>query len=515
MVDPDKTRIYTSDTIAGFGVGNLTGQVSNYVLINPKNYFIGINSGRIFNHIGVGNQHNMFVGHETGYNMINGHDNTFLGYQAGYSANQGGMPYTGINNTYIGSGAGRNNQYGYQNVMIGMSAGSTANPASGCVLVGSGTSIGTGGGGHVVIGENASCGSGMFGTIVIGEAARANGNAGIILGYNAGYQSSSDSSIFLGYCAGRYETNDNRLYISNKWVTSQADAINKALIYGEFDNQKVRINGALGINATPLYKVHSVDNTTTSDAPAVYGSHDVTDGYGVGVEGRGRYRGVRGYSLSNYTGTIHGIYGYASNSGTGGGYGIYGAGYATSGTAYGIYATANSTSGTEFAGYFSGNVNVTGTLSKGGGSFKIDHPLDPENKYLYHSFVESPDMKNIYDGVVVLDNNGHAIVTMENWFEAVNYEFRYQLTSIGAPGPNLYISKEISNNQFEISGGTPGMKVSWMVTGVRHDPFANKHRIPVEVEKDKEDKGKYLYPDAYNLPDEKGIDFKNNNEREK
>src|SRR5262245_8440898 len=44
------------------------------------------------------------------------------------------------------------------------------------------------------------------------------------------------------------------------------------------------------------------------------------------------------------------------------------------------------------AGYFAGSVQITGNLAKGGGSFKIDHPLDPENKYLYHSFIESPDM---------------------------------------------------------------------------------------------------------------------------
>ena len=46
-----------------------------------------------------------------------------------------------------------------------------------------------------------------------------------------------------------------------------------------------------------------------------------------------------------------------------------------------------------------GNLDVTGTISKGGGTFKIDHPLDPTNKYLYHSFVESPDMMNIYNGI--------------------------------------------------------------------------------------------------------------------
>ncbi|HMB91945.1 MAG TPA: hypothetical protein VKP65_13915, partial [Rhodothermales bacterium] len=63
------------------------------------------------------------------------------------------------------------------------------------------------------------------------------------------------------------------------------------------------------------------------------------------------------------------------------------------------------------AGQFVGDVNVSGTLSKGGGSFKIDHPLDPANKYLAHSFVESPDMMNVYNGNAVLDAAGEAVVT--------------------------------------------------------------------------------------------------------
>src|SRR6202042_586709 len=83
-----------------------------------------------------------------------------------------------------------------------------------------------------------------------------------------------------------------------------------------------------------------------------------------------------------------------------------------------------------YAAYLEGDVVVTGSLSKSSGSFKIDHPLDPGNKYLYHSFVESPDMKNIYDGNVVTDASGTAIVTMPPWFEALNTDFRYQLTTI-------------------------------------------------------------------------------------
>src|SRR6202023_673525 len=102
-------------------------------------------------------------------------------------------------------------------------------------------------------------------------------------------------------------------------------------------------------------------------------------------------------------------------------------GYSTNG--YAVYASGSG----PYAGYFAGNANVTGNLSVGGtlskaaGSFKIDHPLDPENKYLYHSFVESPDMMNIYNGNVVLDANGQAIVQMPDWFEALNQDFRYQL----------------------------------------------------------------------------------------
>ena len=53
-----------------------------------------------------------------------------------------------------------------------------------------------------------------------------------------------------------------------------------------------------------------------------------------------------------------------------------------------------------------GNLQVDGTVSKGGGSFKIDDPIDPAGKYLSHSFVESPDMMNIYNGNVTTDAKG-------------------------------------------------------------------------------------------------------------
>src|SRR5262249_3090465 len=162
---------------------------------------------------------------------------------------------------------------------------------------------------------------------------------------------------------------------------------------------------------------------------------------------------------------------------------------------------------TGFAGNFVGDVQVSGNLSKNGGSFKIDHPLDPENKYLYHSFVESPDMMNIYNGNIKLDTNGEAVVELPDWFSNLNRDFRYLLTAIGAPSPTLHIAEEVANNRFRIAGGAPGMKVSWQVTGIRQDAWANAHRIPVEELKTEGEEGHYLHPELYDQPEEKSVEW--------
>lgn len=148
---------------------------------------------------------------------------------------------------------------------------------------------------------------------------------------------------------------------------------------------------------------------------------------------------------------------------------------------------------------FQGGATVSGTLTKPAGTFLIDDPSDPEHKYLSHSFVESPDMKNIYDGVVSLDSEGRATVDMPSWFDALNTDFRYQLTAIGAPAA-LYIAKEISHGHFEIAGGTAGLRVSWQVTGVRKDPYALQHPVQVERQKTAEEQGRYLYPQEHGKP---------------
>jgi hypothetical protein len=155
--------------------------------------------------------------------------------------------------------------------------------------------------------------------------------------------------------------------------------------------------------------------------------------------------------------------------------------------------------GANYAGSFSGDVIITGTLSKGGGSFKIDHPLYPESKYLVHSFVESPDMMNIYNGNVTTNESGEVWVELPEYFEALNTDFRYQLTVIGQFAQAI-VGEEIRDGRFSIKTDQPFVKVSWQVTGVRHDPWAEANRIEVEVDKPEGERGRYLHPEAYGKP---------------
>jgi hypothetical protein len=252
--------------------------------------------------------------------------------------------------------------------------------------------------------------------------------------------------------------------------------------------------GVVGWSVSPDgYGVYGQNTATTGSNCGVYGQSDSNTGrgvYGFANAGSGHAYGVLGESAS----TI--------------GYGVYGFASASSGTNYGVIGNTYSTSG--YAGYFMGNTHVQGTLSKTAGGFKIDHPLDPANQYLYHSFVESPDMLNIYNGNVVLDAEGEAWVQLPEWFGALNKDFRYQLTAIGSPAPNLYIAQEIQDNRFKIAGGAPGLKVSWQVTGIRNDPYAQQNRIPVEQPKPAEEQGTYLYPQGYDQPEGMGLDYQHN-----
>ena len=239
-----------------------------------------------------------------------------------------------------------------------------------------------------------------------------------------------------------------------------------------------------GSNPSSFVHLHSANGAVGIGTSNPFEAKLEVDGGSLnGVYGSSNFKGLWGDG-STATNSV-GVYGSSSGAS---GYGLYG--IATGANSFGVYGK-----GPRYAGYFEGDVHITGIISKGGGSFKIDDPLDPPNKYLYHSFIESPDMMNVYNGNVITDGQGMATVILPAYFEALNREFRYQLTAIGQFA-QVIVSKEVEGNQFDIRSDKPNVKVSWQVTGIRHDKFADDKRIPVEEDKPVGERGVCLYEPA-------------------
>lgn len=377
-------------------------------------------------------------------------------------------------NTSTGSGLYGENSSGNSNAFGVHGRISTTNPGSFASAV-RGENSGVAGSGVGVWGSHAGGGFGVYGT----TAAGGRGVYGLAGGSGTGvYGSSTTGNGVFGTSTGT-----SGVHHGVSGVTASAtDA--SAGVRGE-------ATGATGV----IYGVAGYSGSASG--AGVYGLGDAGSG-SAGVLGEATTSlsdGVRGtgtYTGGSFTGVNPGSYGIrtiANGSSVIQGFSIYSSG--------GQYV---------WAGYFFGNVHVNGTLSKAAGSFKIDHPLDPARKYLSHSFVESPDMKNIYDGVVTLDAKGEAEVRMPDWFGALNRDFRYQLTCIGGHAP-VYIAEELQDNRFRIAGGRRGLKVSWQVTGIRQDAYAEAHRIPVEEDKPAAEQGSYLHPEVFGQPEEKGVNW--------
>jgi trimeric autotransporter adhesin len=302
-------------------------------------------------------------------------------------------------------------------------------------------------------------------------------------------------------------------------------------------NFAVGVNGYESAATGQVFGVNGGTNSTTAFAAGVNGYENATTGQVFGVIGTttttgDNAAGVYGQA-SAATGLTRGVIG-ETDSATDGAVGVFGYGRATTGQVWGVVGQTSSPSGaggifTNLSGgkglvlvgngknlaqvftvdasgngFYAGNLTVKGNVSKGGGSFKIDHPLDPANKYLSHSFVESPDMMNVYNGNITTDRHGFATVNLPDYFEALNGDFRYQLTVIGQFAQAI-VAEKISANRFVIRTNKPNVEVSWQVTGVRHDAYANRYRIPVEEDKALAEQGYYLHPEVFGQPESKSI----------
>jgi hypothetical protein len=153
-----------------------------------------------------------------------------------------------------------------------------------------------------------------------------------------------------------------------------------------------------------------------------------------------------------------------------------------------------------------GEVHCNKITTPTGKGFKIDHPLDPENRNLYHWCVESPDIMNIYNGNVTTDVDGRATVVLPEYFEALNGDFRDQLTVIGKASLAT-VEREIENNTFTIRTDKPDVKVSWQVTGRRQDPAIRANPLPVEEEKRAAERGFVAYPPRWQQKEDSLISF--------
>ncbi len=267
----------------------------------------------------------------------------------------------------------------------------------------------------------------------------------------------------------------------------------------------------VGVNGSGSTGVAGTGTTTGVSGTGFTGVDG--NGQSVGVNGEGPLYGVMG------TGAVAGVCGKPQSSSAGAfPAGVMGIGSSdqtgvngTSSDGRGVWGLSTNGSGVEgysttgHAGWFSGDVNINGHLTKSSGKFVIDHPLAPETMYLNHSLVESPEMKNIYDGVVVLDSKGEATIKLPRWFEALNGDLRYQLTAIGHAAPNLHIASEVNGGRFRIGGGAPKVKVCWQVTGVRQDAWAKHHPMKVEERKTGRERGKYRHPEVFGKPEEMSI----------
>jgi hypothetical protein len=382
----------------------------------------------------------------------------------------------------------------------GVSGSSTANAGSGVLGVGSGQA------GYGVYGsETATIGNG-YGVYGVNNTQAGAGVEGYAANtsYGIGVLGNSPSGIGVeGTASGTAS------YGVFGWATATSGTN-----YGVYGSDASPDGaGVYGIGAT------GVGGTSTSTSGPGGGFTGFTAPSGSDLNGTDGVVAVGGNvdAPSNNTKAGNGIVGMggavvgsfgeagAGVTATGGTATSGGEGITASGDGIDAYAGAGGAGG-NFAGSFTGNISVSGTLSASTKDFKIDHPMDPANKYLVHASVESSEMKNIYDGNITTDSQGHATVRLPEWFEVLNTDFRYQLTVIGQFAQAI-IGRKIENNQFEIRTSAPNVEVSWQVTGVRQDAYAKANPLVVEQEKEARLRGFYIHPELYGAPTEKQIEW--------
>jgi hypothetical protein len=225
--------------------------------------------------------------------------------------------------------------------------------------------------------------------------------------------------------------------------------------------------------------------------------------YGLASSATGITNGGRFDATSINGRAVVGVAGAATGDATGGlfqsmsvnGFGVYGWASKTTGVNYGIFGRSDSPAN-GYGVFAQGRTGATGTKS-----FRIDHPLDPENKFLFHYSSESPEPQNFYSGNVRTNSQGKVWVELPDYFAEVNRDFKYQLTIVDDSESTQFVqakvARKIRNNRFLIMTSTPNVEVSWRIEATRNDAWVRRHGAPSVAEKPEESRGLYQDPELY------------------
>ena len=537
----------------------VNGDFASNTSVNAPIYYL---SSKPFLSAGASGSNNAFLG-GGGNQATTGTSTTAVGFQALAAQTSGAentsvglnslySNTTGSSNTAVGAGALYDNVSGSENTALGLDAGAY-NGASYTNTTALGYNSIVQQNNSLVLGNVTGNPGAEFVNVGIGTATPISaleisvGAPGALGGVITLTNPSGDTASAYGASAVDFNTQpvQGRNYNPGARIEALDDGqYSDALVFmsnlpgainqGLQSNMVIHSNGqvAVGPGVSPTAQFTTTAIVGVSAVVANGGNSDERTGHDVasgdGVVGYG------GNSANSYTGGVGGKFYGGSNSGTSNaGDGVYAIGGTVNSTSAdggfggwfeggangnssglggvglvaegGCTEDGNTCNLSNSAANFYGNVSISGTITATAKNFTIDHPLDPANKYLVHSSIESDEMVNIYSGNVTTDNLGVAVVHLPDWFEAENGDFRYQLTVIGPRFAQAIVSTEIHDHQFTISTNATNVKVSWQVTGVRQDAYAKAHPLVVERAKDDHERGFYLHPELFGQPVEKGM----------
>ena len=466
---------------------------------------------------------NTASGLDTLFHNTTGSYNAANGYKALYSNT------TGSNNTASGRDALENNTSGSINTAVGYSAG----PGSGSPGLTNSTALGANAvvsqSNTLVLGNTTSTPGAEFVNVGIGtstprsifeaavSAAEALGPSLTLtnpVGNGDFGGSSVDFNTYLPSTTGTYnpssriEAFGDGGYGDSLWFLSNNDSVTAGPNNGLQLNMVIGANGRVNIGTQETDPNDFFEQLVVTSEPLEGSGETAAIGaFGGAPSGQTDANGSAGIYAVGGDGVGNAQADFAGDGGEF--FGGFTPESSSGAAGYGIYATGGvgGVGVAAYAGYFDGNIEVTGTVFGSAKDFKIDHPLDPANKYLVHTSVESSEMMNIYSGNVVTDELGIATVTLPDWFQAENGDFRYQLTVLGGRFAQAIVSKEIVKNQFTISTNASNVKVSWQITAVRQDNYAKVHPLVVEQEKPATERGFYQNPELFGQPLEKQTEW--------